>query len=726
MAAGSAHVGSLYVVLVAFCFTLASSRQLKVYPEAGNLGTSGYADSLDLSLVQFNSPLSIFFDIPRNRAIVSDSGNHALRVIWYSNTTNSPIRIETLAGAPPPAAEEGYVDGDASSARMTRPTGVAVDNDGNVIFMSSYAVRLVQASDHSVRTLTGSMDQSQLDGCPPDVYLDTGGQIVMELSGTTFVFADAGSHAVRRMDIDACVSTIGGWLGAIGYQDTELYFPTGLLNGPYGLAMDASGAFVVGDSDNHAIRILNTSGLWKYAGSCGYAPESGFTDGERCAARFSFPSGLALQGQVVYVADRGNHAIRRIDRVDGGVVTTIAGAAPPTPVSGVRAGSIANARFNQPFAVALDGFGNLLIADSGNHAIKRLSFATETVSVLPSATATIPATPSATSSASRTIPGTPSATTSETKTSAITKSATNTASDTHSESTSHAVTGTRTLLSTETATPLITQTHSTSLSSTLSIAGTVTGSSPRSTTRSIGITETVTNTVSGSRSRTGRPGYCGGLSQRLCLTNPQCAITQEGLCAARNCTEETKELSCRAHGCTWDEAGMKCRFALCRNMSEVPCRESVNCRWNSSAGLCEPDFVQCEQLREITTCAVAGCIWSSEVVATPCMRPVLAGALCPLQSSQEACRAQGCLWLEELSECKSWNTPCEEIPADWCSMLPGCVLSTTQKNCSRVNSSTGTGASHPVLVLPGENFQVTVFVPGHGFQRLGCVFWVIQ
>jgi sugar lactone lactonase YvrE len=136
---------------------------------------------------------------------------------------------------------------------------------------------------------------------------------------------------------------------------------------PVGLVYDASGNLFVADRDDHTIwKVDATNQKTLVAGSSGLP---GAVDGQGSSARFDAPGGLALDpaGNLV-VADTGNHTIRRI--APDGTVTTLAGApGVPGAVDGVGT----QARFNAPYGLAVDGTGGTYIADSQNHTIRYLA-----------------------------------------------------------------------------------------------------------------------------------------------------------------------------------------------------------------------------------------------------------------------------------------------------------------------------------------------------------------
>ena len=139
------------------------------------------------------------------------------------------------------------------------------------------------------------------------------------------------------------------------------------FNNPQGVAVDGNGNVYVADTGNHTIRKIMPDGVATIvAGSPGI---SGSTDGIGNGARFNEPNGVAVDiNGNLYVVDTGNHTIRKI--TPAGVVTTIAGS---PGVSGSTDGPGRFARFNSPRGLAVDGNGNVYVVDQWNHTIRKIS-----------------------------------------------------------------------------------------------------------------------------------------------------------------------------------------------------------------------------------------------------------------------------------------------------------------------------------------------------------------
>ncbi len=159
------------------------------------------------------------------------------------------------------------------------------------------------------------------------------------------------------------VTTLAGLAGSPGLMDGAA--GTARFRDLAGLAVGADDSIYVADAGNHSVRRISAAGTVTTLAGNGTA---GFTDGAGSAARFSNPQGVAVDANgVVYVADTDNHSIRRI--AADGTVTTLAG----NGIAGFQNGQGAQARFNSPRGVAVDASGNLYVADSGNHAVRVIS-----------------------------------------------------------------------------------------------------------------------------------------------------------------------------------------------------------------------------------------------------------------------------------------------------------------------------------------------------------------
>lgn len=261
--------------------------------------------------------------------------------------------VGTLAGS-----SSGYTDATGTAAQFSSPMGVAVDGEGNV-YVSDH-------NNHKIRKITPQGVVTTLAGSAQGDALGTGSEaqfnypyyLDTDAAGNVYV-VDTHNHKIKKITPDGTVSLLAGSTG--GYADgtgseAQFYYPTGI-------DVDADGNVYVADKDSHKIRKITPNGVVStLAGST-----AGTTDGTGAAAQFNGPVNVAVDGNGnVYVTDGNVHLIRKI--TPAGEVTTVAGS-----TQGSANGTGSAAQFNYPYSLAIDATGDLLIADTFNHKIRRLT-----------------------------------------------------------------------------------------------------------------------------------------------------------------------------------------------------------------------------------------------------------------------------------------------------------------------------------------------------------------
>ena len=188
--------------------------------------------------------------------------------------------------------------------------------------------------------------------------------IAVNGSGTIYI-SDFGNHTIRAMTPGGSVTTLAGTPGVSGSSDGV--GSAARFKNPDGIGLDGAGNFYVADFQNSTVRQVTPSGIvTTLAGSPGL---SGTLNGTGSSARFYNPTGLALDGSGnIYVADYGDHTIRKLSV--SGSVTTFAGF-PGT--SGTADGTGSTARFFFPEGVATDTSGNVYISDQRNNTIRKIT-----------------------------------------------------------------------------------------------------------------------------------------------------------------------------------------------------------------------------------------------------------------------------------------------------------------------------------------------------------------
>ena len=264
------------------------------------------------------------------------------------------------------ASSRGSTDGTGSNARFSLPRSTAVDAAGNVY--------VVDGGNQTVRQITPAGVVTTLAGAPGCVGLHGRhghrgavlgpASVAIDSAGNLYL-TDSGNHTIRKIAPGGVVTTLAGTVGSLG--STDATGTAALFSAPTGVAVDAAGNIYVSDTGNETIRKITPAGVvTTLAGSAGAA---GSVDSAGTAAQFSSPTSIAVDGAGnIYVADEGNDTIRKV--ATSGVVTTLAGSA------GARGHLDATgtaAQFDGPNGVAADSSGNVYVADTNNETIRKIS-----------------------------------------------------------------------------------------------------------------------------------------------------------------------------------------------------------------------------------------------------------------------------------------------------------------------------------------------------------------
>ena len=292
---------------------------------------------------------------------IAERRNHRIRRVDEAGT------IMTVAGI----GERGYSGdgGPATGAWLYHPREVAVDNTGALYIAErrNHRIRRVDKAGR-ITTVAGNGERGYGgDGGPAAgawLYGPTG--VAVDSSGALYI-VDSENHRIRRVDKAGRITTVAG-NGETGYRGDGGPAAGATLYYPYGLAVDNTGNLYIADTWNHRIRRVDAGGtITTVAGNGG----QGFGGGGGLAVRESLnnPTGVAVdEAGSIYIADSGNYRIRRVDA--GGTITTVAGIGGAYDSGG--AGPAAEAVLNQPQGVAVDGSGNVYIADTYNHRVRRV------------------------------------------------------------------------------------------------------------------------------------------------------------------------------------------------------------------------------------------------------------------------------------------------------------------------------------------------------------------
>jgi sugar lactone lactonase YvrE len=343
----------------------ASASHASIFTVAGtgNLGFNG--DGVLATTAHFWFAAAVAVDVEGN-VLVADSFNNRIRRVDARTgviTTVAGIGHQGFSGDGGPAAE----------ASLDSPGGVAVDATGNILIADTFnhRIRIVDHRTGIISTFVGSGNKGSAgdDGLairaqlsePTGIYVDPAGNLLI---------ADTANHRVLLVEkATSVISTLAG-TGMPGFSGDGGIGTAAQLNGPTAVAADGHGQVLIADTFNNRVRRLDTrtgtittiagTGAQGFGGDGDFASKAELTE----------PSGVAVDAKGnILIADTFNNRIRRIDRLSG-IIMTVAGAG--TRGSSGDGGVALSAELNNPVGLTQDAFGNIVVADAGNHRVLRV------------------------------------------------------------------------------------------------------------------------------------------------------------------------------------------------------------------------------------------------------------------------------------------------------------------------------------------------------------------
>jgi trimeric autotransporter adhesin len=298
---------------------------------------------------------------------ISDSRNYRIRKV-----TLATGRISTVAGS-------GNYYGDygdnipATSAELSRPTGVARDSLGN-LYIANGAVYKVSPVSGYVSRVFGMAAGGTInsDGSPAKVYL--GGQgIAVDAVGNLYSTSDFPSQIFKLNAATGIVTTIAGTTSE-GFNGDNIGATNAKLFRPFGVAVDAAGNVFIADTDNHRVRkVTVATGLMTTVAGTGADGYNG-DDIAATSAFLSSPTGVGVDSKGnVYIADARNNRVRKV-AAKTGIITSVARGL--VDISGIYVSGIYRLP-GGPRSIAVDASDNVYFADAGR--IRKLVAATDTI-----------------------------------------------------------------------------------------------------------------------------------------------------------------------------------------------------------------------------------------------------------------------------------------------------------------------------------------------------------
>jgi sugar lactone lactonase YvrE len=288
-----------------------------------------------------------------------------------------PGTITTVAGNGSCAVQDANgncYNGDnivATGAELFRPGGVAVDGAGNLY--------IADVKNNRIRTVTpgagGIITTVAGNGTPgynndniaaTSAELNWPASVAVDGAGNLYI-ADTMNSRIRKVTPDGTITTVAG-NGTPGYDSDNIAATSAELNQPSGVAVDGDGNLYIADMSNSRIRKVTPGGIITTVAGNGTPDYSG-DGGAATSAELNLPTGVAVDSAGnLYIADMSNSRIRKV--TPGGTITTVAG----NGIAGYNNDNIAatGANLNAPSGVAVDGVGNLYIADIRNNRIRKV------------------------------------------------------------------------------------------------------------------------------------------------------------------------------------------------------------------------------------------------------------------------------------------------------------------------------------------------------------------
>ena len=325
--------------------------------ESGYGGDGGKATNAKLKL-----PSNLAFD-KKGNLYITDRNNHRVRKVDTRGI------ITTVAGN----GTAGFSGdgGKATEAQLNLPSGVAVDDDGNIYISdrSNDRVRKVN-SQGIISTFAGNgIDGFKGDTGPAgEAQLSKPFGLALDKKWNLFI-ADRGNNRVRRVNRQGIIHTVAGDGGFFFSGDNGPAYRASVA-GPTGVVIDNNGVLYIADRNNNRIRAVDTQGMIRTVAGTGQQGYNGDSEVARDTNLY-LPFGVALDSDgKLLVIDRSHYRIRRVD-LRRGSIETVAG-------NGVKmfagdGGPATGAKLSFPHGIAVDLQGNVILSDKGHYRIRRIS-----------------------------------------------------------------------------------------------------------------------------------------------------------------------------------------------------------------------------------------------------------------------------------------------------------------------------------------------------------------
>jgi len=354
--------------------TIAGATPFGGTPVRGYNGDGDLAANATLALANLQNPCDpqkleqtshISFDATGN-LYIADSNNQRIRRIGVDGV------ISTVAGSGERPAIDGRCEAtgpigdgaDATSAKLYNPSAAVPHPNGSLIIADQLNNRIRIVSPAGVvSTIAGNGTHNlYAPGIPATASpMDWPSALAVDTAGLVY-FAELHGNRVAKIGADGRLVTIAG-TGFPGYDSDNIPAVSARLNKPAGIAVDAGGNVYIADMGNHRIRRVTPAGQITTVAGTGVRGSA--------SAQLDSPMDVKVDSAGnIYVADTGNHRIRRID--PQGAVTTVAGTGQPD--RGHDLTDATSSALNSPSALAIDQKGDVYVVDWQNYLVRKISF----------------------------------------------------------------------------------------------------------------------------------------------------------------------------------------------------------------------------------------------------------------------------------------------------------------------------------------------------------------
>lgn len=303
--------------------------------------------------------------------IITDASGN----IYVADQKNNRIRKITPQGAVSTLAgssEQGSTDGQGAAAQFNQPIGITMDGDGNLYVADAGNNRIRKINPSGIVTTLAGGSGGFADGTGSDAKFNFPFSVTIDASNNLLV-ADIGNNRLRKVTLSGVVTTFAG-NGQSNFVDGPL--ATATMYNPTSVVIDPSSGNIYVSQDCF-IRKITPQGITSVlAGNTNQSTGPGYVDGPGMQAKFFYIYQLALDKKGnIFVADSDNHVIRKV--TPDGFVSTYAGKRYPnsgTPVPAPHLDGLASeALFARPSGLTFDKDGNLLVSEQDGNCIRKIS-----------------------------------------------------------------------------------------------------------------------------------------------------------------------------------------------------------------------------------------------------------------------------------------------------------------------------------------------------------------